>query len=470
LARFETVLKSRNLVLWDSDPFCETPVLGLRMKLAWTGGDIDGISMNSAGSFLGRHGFSEKIVPPHRSRAILAAIIVALADKLRSIPADAVNGVEAARKAVSGCSADERGIAETAARHLLKHDAVLIIGSRTLISKAQEMSALVLIAYLREAAAGETLSILPVFRCANSVAALAIGLRTQLLQGPTGPGGVGFTGQSALEWPREIERGKIKTVFASGDGLLHLLGHHDIAGFDKLEFLAVSSDFMNPLAAQADLILPALAPFENSGTMVCLDGSIRRLERLVPHPTGAWSSEHFFAHVASVLGALIPIERSALRTDLAASHLAFKSLSEGSTGYLDFQSHMPFRTGDMRHAFDISEPPGRNRFGVIITETVFPQNSRGIHSPHVAGMPDSFLCGMNPDDTARLGLSDGESVRLVGEPGELRAKLKLLNLPAGYVLIPFGHINHPAAELGIIGNPDIRITIAATGEEPERRR
>jgi predicted molibdopterin-dependent oxidoreductase YjgC len=279
---------------------------------------------------------------------------------------------------------------------------------------------------------------------------------------------VGFTGQSALEWPREIERGKIRTVFASGDGLIDLLGLHDIGSFSKLEFLAVASDFLNPLCARADLILPALAPFENSGTLMCLDGTVRRLERLVAHPGGAWSSERFFGEVATALGSELHIERSALRSELASSQTAFKTLADGSTGHLSDQTAIPFRTGDMKHAFDTSEPPGRNRFCVIVTESIFPHGSRGAHSPHQSTMPDNFVCGMNADDAVKLGLSEGEYVRLIGEPGELRARVKIMRIPTGYVSVPYGHLDNPAADLGIIVNPDIRITIAKAGEGPDR--
>jgi predicted molibdopterin-dependent oxidoreductase YjgC len=335
----------------------------------------------------------------------------------------------------------------------------LLIGSTVLRSCPGDIAALVFIAGLVEFVSGSPLPIFPLFRHANALASMILGIRTQLLQGQGGPGGVAFTGESVLEWPKEIDKGKLKAVFAVGDGLIHMIGSSGLESLNRLDFLAVVSDFMTPLASRADLIIPRLAPFENSGTILGLDGLTRRLERIVPNPDDAWALERFYGEIAHSLGADLPVERSAIRSEIASEFSALSSVTDGPGAHIERPARVAFRMGVLKHSFDTVEPPSKNRFGVIVSETVFQHDSRGAHMPHVARMPENFACGMNKDDMARLGLEEGRTVRILGEPGELIARVKKIRVPHGYVLLPAEFINNSIADLGVLSNPDIRVSL-----------
>lgn len=459
LASMDATLKSQNLILWESDPFSEAPVFGLRLKLAWEQRKIDGISIRSTPSFLGKHGFDERILSPHARIGVLAGVVNEIASTIGAVPVELQASIDTANKIALTLSDNERKISSDISKTLMQPDAVLIIGACPLTYSRSEISILILIAQLREAAAGSQIAVLPMLSHANSLASLLIGLRTQLQKGRAASGSVAFTGESYLNWPADIEKEKLKAVFIHGDGLHEAYSFHEINSFNKLDYLAVVTDFMTPLAQRANLILPRLSSFENSGTFITLDGMIRRLNRMITHPKGAWPPERFFGEVARTMGSEIPQARSELRMDLAESIPIFRALSDKSSLMLNRPHKIPFRTGASKHIFDLAAPPEKNRFGIIPREPIFKHDARGINMPNASGCPEHFVCGMNPSDIKRLGFTKGEIIRIIGEPGELETMVETADVPQGYITLYSGFANCPLAELGMWSRADIRVSL-----------
>ncbi len=457
LARVEDILTSKNLVLWESDPFDEAPVLGLRMKLAWEKREIDGVSITPTQSYLGRKGFDERIIPPHRMRTVLAGVAKSLADRAGSIPEGTEKLIRSAEQSAANLEPSERGTVDAIVERLLADGATLVIGTQPLRNRNSEIAALILIVQLREAVTGSRLSILPMFRAANSLAAMLLGIRTQIAKGPEGPAPSGFTGESALTWPEEIENEKIKAMFVVGDGLIELIGSTGLDKLASLDFLVVVTDFMNPLAARADLVIPRLAPWEQSGTFITLDGRIRRVDPIVPHPTGAWSLDQLLCEVSEHLGKGILSGTDELHTQIADACPAFRPLLNKESDRLEPPTRTEFRSGGPDGTFESVAAPGGENFGAIITEAIFRHNSRGKHSEHVEALPEEFCCGMNSEDASRLGLRPGDQIRISVESGGLVARVKFINVPKGYILLPSGYLDHPLADLGLLQNPHVRL-------------
>ncbi|HDS30374.1 MAG TPA: 2Fe-2S iron-sulfur cluster binding domain-containing protein [Firmicutes bacterium] len=459
LASLDQVLTGKNTILWGSDPLDEIPVLGLRLKLAWEEGEIDGVSVSPVSTYLGSKGFPEYVIPPHRGRIVLAEIVKNLAAKIGKIPDEINPAIEQAKSLTRNIRPEVKKIAMSIYDRIIKPDALLVIGTPVLRARKADIAALFLIAQLREIFTGSYLPILPMFPESDSLAAILFGLRTQLKEGPGGPMLVGFTGESATGWPDEIANGKIKAIFASGDSLVETIGTDGLRKFESLDFLAVTADFMNPLASRADLVIPKLAPWENSGTYIALDGGIRRISPVVNNPAGVWSMNKFFAEVARNLGENIAESPEDIAREISKAYPAFNPLTKGEKQKLDRPSKAAFRLGDSGIAFKPLDPPETGTFRAVLTETIFRHDSRGNHSPHVSGMPEEFCIGVSKQDAEKLNLRAGALVRVVSERGGIDTRIKILDLPKGYILVPAGYIDYPINNLGVLSNPDERLWV-----------
>jgi NADH-quinone oxidoreductase subunit G len=461
LAKIDDVLTGKNIVFWGSDPLDEAPVLGLRMKLALKKGAIDGISVSPVSTYLGAKGMKEHIVPPHRARILLADITRSLADRVANPPDAFKPTIEQARTLAANIRPELKQIAEEVTNRLLAPDAVLVLGGPVLRARRTEIVALLLVTQLREALTGAHLPILPMFREANSLAAMLLGLRTQLKEGPEGPMQVGFTGESAYEWPGEVEGGKIRAVFTVGDGLFETIGTAGLRKLETLDFLAVATDFVNPFVNWGDLIIPRTAPWEMSGTYITLEGRVIRTEPVVRNPAGAWDLSRFFSEAARELGGNIPPTSREIIGELAKSNPNFAGLLNDETEFLDRPAKAGMRLGESGIAFKKLEPPEAGTFRPILTETIFRHDSRGLHAPNVRGMPEEFCVGIDSQDASALGIRAGAYVRVVSEHGGVDAHVKILDLPKGYLLVPVGFRDYPINDLGALFDPETRLGVLA---------
>ncbi|MFH1676987.1 MAG: molybdopterin-dependent oxidoreductase [bacterium] len=462
LSSFDSALKSKHLVLWNSEPFDEMPVFGLRLKLATEKNEIDGISVTPVGTYLGRKGFSEFVAPQHRMRKILAAIISLLAKRSAGIPNELKEPVDAAFNAVSDLSQAEGEIARSAFENLVSDDAVLVIGHSPLRFRPLDITSLLLLAQLRETVTGKHLPILPIFRHANSLGALILGFRTELLHGKAQAGRIGFTGESVLTWPEEIEKGQLKAIFSIGDGLIDELGRKGLKAVASLDFFVTATEFMNPLAARADIILPTLTPWEQSGTYINPGGDIGRSKAIVPEAGGIWTLERFAREVGANLKSGEAESVDERNSFLSDSHTALKSISNTEADRIERVPLMPFRLGNAKHAFSPVEQPSGGRFSLVLTESVFRHDSPGIHAEHIMGIGEEFLMGISGRDAKRLGINTGDKVRLMGGlggAGSIEARAQIIDIPQGYILAPEGYTDKPLSDLDFLADPDVKIGV-----------
>ncbi|HEX9746656.1 MAG TPA: NADH-quinone oxidoreductase subunit NuoG [bacterium] len=454
-------LTSQNLVMWEADPFDDAPVLGLQLKVQQDERKINGISISSLRTFIGRHGFNEYRAAPHRRLAILAGIISRAGAEAGSLSDELKSVVNAANSAAANLTADEKSAVDKTLAHLKGDDAVLIIGAPLVRTAKNEIAALIALISIIENIVSHKVKVLPLYRGANSLAALLIGLRTQVEEG----GPLKFSGDNATTWADEVEKGRIKAIFAIGDGLNESIGEKGLDKLSNLDFLAVVTDFMNPLAARADVVLPGVASWELSGTSVNFDGTIRKLNEIVNHPTGAWKLENVFSSIARHLETEISADHHKIHAELGAFHRAFKPLADPKSEKIDIATEGKFRFSDAEKAFGNLNAPSDGNYGVIINETVWQHDTRGYHSEQVSQMPEEFCVGLSKKDASSLGVKPGDTLKISTSAGSLTAPVKTVKVPDGYVLLPVGYRDNSLADLGLIRKPQLTVSLERVESE-----
>lgn len=234
----------------------------------------------------------------------------------------------------------------------------------------------------------------------------------------------------------------------------------------ELDLLVVADLLLSETAALADVVLPTAQWAEEDGTMTNLEGRVLRRRALRPPPPGVRTDLAILADLAARLAAAEPTEVptgaavARFPTDPAAVFAELRRASAGgpadyagiSWSRIDAADGVfwpcPTEDGpDTPRLFTdrFATPDGRARFHPVdhrpaaepvcdeyplhfTTGRVLAQYQSGTQTRRVDALrlaaPDAFV-ELHPDLAARLGIGDGEPVRVTSRRGELRAPARL---------------------------------------------
>ncbi|RLP96343.1 molybdopterin oxidoreductase family protein [Micromonospora sp. CV4] len=233
-----------------------------------------------------------------------------------------------------------------------------------------------------------------------------------------------------------------------------------------LDLLVVADLLLSETAALADVVLPTAQWAEEDGTMTNLEGRVLRRRALRPPPPGVRTDLAILSDLATRLAAAEPTaattgtSASRFPTDPAAVFAELRRASAG--GPADYAGiswpridaadgvfwPCPTEDGpDTPRLFTdrFATPDGRARFHPVdhrpaaepvcdeyplhfTTGRVLAQYQSGTQSRRVDALrraaPDAFV-ELHPDLAARLGIGDGEPVRVTSRRGELQAPARV---------------------------------------------
>ena len=236
-----------------------------------------------------------------------------------------------------------------------------------------------------------------------------------------------------------------------------------------LDLLVVADFLLSETAALADVVLPTAQWAEEDGTMTNLEGRVLRRRALRPPPTGVRTD----LAILTALTARIEERAPAHRTDppltpdadgsAADPRTVFAELRRASAGGIADYAGISWERIDAADgvfwpcpredgpdsprlfADDFATPDGRARFHPVehrpvaeevcaeyplyfTTGRVLAQYQSGTQTRRVAALrqaaPDAFV-ELHPDLADRLGVADGEPVRVLSRRGEFRAPARL---------------------------------------------
>lgn len=306
----------------------------------------------------------------------------------------------------------------------------------------------------------------------NMVGVVEMGAAPALLPG-YGPSSK--KGLSAVEQFQAAAKGRLKALFVIGENPLITLPRAVVEeGIEALEFLVVQDMFLSETAEQAHVFLPALSFAESVGTFTNCEGRVQQLRRALEPPEGLLWTGEILSDVASFMGKEMSVASPArVFAEMAKINPLYKGMV--------FDAHAPQHRDGIggavlqKAAFGAvqSQPsPGDKGYPFSLSiEGIFESHLIGTgHQKRAQGLAQVSRCflEMNAEEAKRIGVADGDGVRILTPWGEAVAAVQCseeMRRDCLYLFFSFYDVD--AAQL-VGPDTDPRSHVPAYGRMPAR--
>jgi formate dehydrogenase major subunit/formate dehydrogenase alpha subunit len=278
-------------------------------------------------------------------------------------------------------------------------------------------------------------------------------------------------GLTATEMINAAAEGKLKALYVMGENpvITDPNMHHTISALNNLEFLVVQDIFMTETAALADVIFPATCSFEKDGTFTNTERRVQRVRKAVEPPGRARNDLAIISRMSRAMrypleyespekvleefGRLWPalggitydrIEKEGLAWPCPAKdhpgteYLYKDGFPKGKVPFLNVPFTPPAEVVNDEYPFVLTT--GRNLY----------QYHSGSMTRRVKAIEKhagEAYVELNPADGARLGIKDGDAVKVRSRRGTVELKARISRrVSAGTVFIPM-HYREAAANV-----------------------
>ncbi len=279
-------------------------------------------------------------------------------------------------------------------------------------------------------------------------------------------------GLTLMEMFHQIEEGKVKALFVMGEN--PLLSDPDLRHvaetLKRLDLFVVQDIFETETTALAHFVLPGAAYAEKEGTFTATDRRVQRIRRAVAPPGEARADWEIIADLARRMGGkgFQYVSSEAIFTEMTRltpsyAGMSYPRLNAGGLQWpcqtvedpgTAFLHKGRFSRGKgafvaIPHREPAERPDGSFPFWLTTGRMGFHYHTRTMTgvSPTLQQEADEGYLEINPDDAARLGVSEGEEVRVISRRGEVRVRARLESgIGARVLFMPF-HFAASAANL-----------------------
>lgn len=279
------------------------------------------------------------------------------------------------------------------------------------------------------------------------------------------------SGLTATDMMNAAAEGRLKALYIMGENpiITDPNMHHTIKALKSLEFLVVQDIFMTETAELADVVLPAACSFEKDGTFTNTERRVQRVRKAVNPPGEARDDLSIIMEVSKRLG--YPMEYASPEAVLneygalwpAMAGITYARLEEKGISWPCPASGHP----GTEYLYKDGFPKGKVPFSIVpyrppaeVTDPAYPfvlTTGRNLFQYHSGSMtrrvgPIEVHAGeayveMNPEDGRRLGLSNGDKIKVVSRRGEIEIKARVTKrVTEGTVFIPM-HYREAAANV-----------------------
>ncbi|PDS74765.1 NADH-quinone oxidoreductase subunit NuoG [Rhizobium sp. L43] len=231
-------------------------------------------------------------------------------------------------------------------------------------------------------------------------------------------------------------------------GALYIAGTDPLIAYPDRDFvtralgaadlLVVQDAFLTDTAGLAEVVLPAAGYGEETGTFTNNEGRTQTVRKFREPAFEARSNLAIFDFVAALRNqALRPSTQGEIFDEIARLVPAYQGLTQDALGADGaFTKAVPAPPADVFFA-PPPVPTAADRLMLITGNCLFHNGYLSERSDILNTVANDPYVAMSAQDTAQLGLSDGDQVKVRSAQGELTAQLKVdRRFPKGLVFVP----------------------------------
>jgi formate dehydrogenase alpha subunit len=344
-------------------------------------------------------------------------------------------------KTAEVCGVDAALIVEVAERlGSAENVAIVFGGDVTKSANCEEtVKALANLAMVSGALGCESGGLYPVDEKPNMQGLLDAGVAAEYLPGYVACTEAGMTAQQILEG---IESGAVKMLYVAGTN--PLVSYPESArwkaALEKVELLVVQDILASELTEMANVVLPAAAYSEKSGTYIACDHRAGVLTKAVAPKGASQSDKAIFAQLLeTVTGKTQTLCNEKILAEMAGSCELFSAVGLTGGRYLASCSKKAYAPAAAALTFsDCGDGAAANGLTLIAGKM---HAHTGVTSTYAAGAleiaPEGYI-EISSGDADNLGVSDGAVVTVKSAQGTAQGKARVSSyLPQGVLFAPY---------------------------------
>jgi len=286
-------------------------------------------------------------------------------------------------------------------------------------------------------------------------------------------------GLTALEVMEQAKDGNVKGICIVGENPVLSFPSPSLVkqALESLDFLVVSDMFLTETAKLANVVLPAASFAEKEGTFTNFEGRVQQLHKVIEPLGDSLPDWEIINRMASSMGNPMPYSSLQEVMDEIQEMVSLYQI----TDYRDSQTKDIHRAEldrdplKKRRLYKGQFPSGFGRFSPVHYEppAEMPKDgypltllvgsilyhsgtgSRSSRSPRLRAFSPEAYVEIGESDAGQVGISDGESVKVISPIGEVNAVAKITDtMPEGMLFMPLSFPSTPVNQLfGITLDP-----------------
>jgi len=260
-------------------------------------------------------------------------------------------------------------------------------------------------------------------------------------------------GEDIFRMIEKAEKGELKALYIMGENPLRCLPDPErvIRAFEKIEFIVVQDILANETAKAADVVLPGAAFSEKEGTFINMEGKVQPFSAVAAPPGIAKPDLEILGLLAESMGAGgYNVTAADIRKEIDEAVPLFSASGPDKAQYpKNTKENRKIRFSKLFQAGD-EEQDSDYPFTALLGSLRFHLGcgTRTSSSERISGFEHKGGIRISQDDSKRLGLKEGDIIRLVSSAGSIERDITVeKGWSAGIIYVPLGFNDNDARKL-----------------------